>query len=797
MDLELQFNAQIEDIQRRLRDCNFQFNRLKDLVANSLPELIRSRDDAESALRSRQAEIERLQAALDRLQQGHAPSADASLAPPPVVQADLPAPVVEPVAPPVEPAPEHRPAPQPQAEATNAPAPAAPASQPEPQATRRDGLEDFIGGNILNKVGIGILIIGIGIFVKYAIDQDWIGPIGRVLIGLLSGSILLGVAHKLREHYKAFSSVLLGGGIAVMYFSVAIAFHQYQLLSQPVAFGLMCGITAATVVFSLAYNRQEIAVLALLGAFSTPFLVAKGEGNYVVLFSYILLVNVGMLVLAWFRDWRLVRMLGYFLTVLLFAGWVAYSYGQGEVPMGALVFAMLFFATFFMTILAFRVRKQQVADLFTYASLLSNSVFFYGVSMLVLQQHGNGMYMGAFTAAMAAFHFAFILPLRRLLKVNDHVQTMLVGLVLSFATLAIPIQLSGHYITLFWIAEAVLVLFLAQRTGLRLLRVGSAVVSALAVTMLARHWELAYGNGTAPETPFLNGVFLTSMLAATGIVVLQVMRTRYAQAHSDGDGDRVAAQVYQFVALPLYYLGVVFELGSKLAAVSVGATIIGVAAFTAAYLGGMLIWAKRSRQTGFGGVVVTLSLITALAWVCMQPGFLMEMCENYRAGYESAQAFPWHLLSFGLVGILTAMSFLYMKQQVGLSSDFGKVLVWGFSLLVLALLSLELEHLLALVGVAAPITRKVGYPILWGLMGFGLIAWGMREKLVTLRLAGLVLFLLILLKLFLFDIRDVSPTGKILAFISLGVLLLVVSFMYQRLRKLLRNEPASEAEASR
>lgn len=83
-----------------------------------------------------------------------------------------------------------------------------PKAQPSP-AKSKEGLEDFIGGNLLNKIGIGILIIGIGIFVKYAIDKDWIGPVGRVMIGLLSGGILLGVAHWLRKAYAAFSSVLL------------------------------------------------------------------------------------------------------------------------------------------------------------------------------------------------------------------------------------------------------------------------------------------------------------------------------------------------------------------------------------------------------------------------------------------------------------------------------------------------------------------------------------------------------------------------------------------------------------
>ena len=150
---------------------------------------------------------------------------------------------------------------------------------------------------------------------------------------------------------------------------------------------------------------------------------------------------------------------------------------------------MLFFVTFFVTTLAYRVRKQQSADVFTYISLMSNSAFFYGISMFMLLGMVATQYMGIFTAGMAVFHFAFILPLRKMLKVGDHLQTMLIGLVLTFITLAVPIQLDGNAITLFWAAEAVLVLFLAQRTDLNLLKIGSVVLSGLAVMMLFFHWS--------------------------------------------------------------------------------------------------------------------------------------------------------------------------------------------------------------------------------------------------------------------------------------------------------------------
>ena len=104
-------------------------------------------------------------------------------------------------------------------------------------------LEKFIGENLANKIGIAVLVLGIAFFVKYAIDKNWINEVGRVIIGLACGSILIGLAHYIRNSYRSFSSVLVGGGLAIFYFTIAFAFHEYHLMSQLAAFTIMIVIT--------------------------------------------------------------------------------------------------------------------------------------------------------------------------------------------------------------------------------------------------------------------------------------------------------------------------------------------------------------------------------------------------------------------------------------------------------------------------------------------------------------------------------------------------------------------------
>ena len=140
--------------------------------------------------------------------------------------------------------------------------------EPQPSFFERyPDLEKFIGENLVNKIGIAILVLAIGFFVKYAIDNDWIGPVGRVGIGILCGGILVAFAHRMRNSYQAFSSVLVGGGMAIFYFTITLAYQEFHLFSQLVSLVIMIIITLFAIVLALLYNKQELAVIAMVGRF--------------------------------------------------------------------------------------------------------------------------------------------------------------------------------------------------------------------------------------------------------------------------------------------------------------------------------------------------------------------------------------------------------------------------------------------------------------------------------------------------------------------------------------------------
>ncbi len=140
-----------------------------------------------------------------------------------------------------------------------------------PSKPSSPGFENFIGLKLINFVGIIVLIIGLTIGVKYAIDLNLISPAMRIILTYIAGAALFFTSLRLRKKYELFSIILFSGSMASAYFTTYAAFEYYGLISRLVAFGLMLIFTFFTVYNSLKHNRREIAILGLVGAYGIPF----------------------------------------------------------------------------------------------------------------------------------------------------------------------------------------------------------------------------------------------------------------------------------------------------------------------------------------------------------------------------------------------------------------------------------------------------------------------------------------------------------------------------------------------
>lgn len=671
---------------------------------------------------------------------------------------------------------------------------------PEPPRTPKPSffeghpdLEKFIGENLINKIGITVLVIGIGLLLKYAIGQGMISETGRTLIGLVAGGVLLFFAHRSRSGFRAFSSVLVAGGIAVFYFTIAIAFHQYDLIGQLPAFGIMVVITGLAVLLTLSYDRKELAVIALLGGLATPFMVSTGEGNFRVLFTYLLILDVGMLVLANYKKWHIINMISFAGTVLIFGSWATMRYPDldPQPALQAFAFATAFFLVFFGMNLRYNLRHKEAFVALDHILLLLNTALYYGVGIYLLSDLTVRV-TGLFTVLLGLFYMVFAWYFHRREGIPSALKFLLIGLVLTFISLAAPVQLEGNHITLFWAAEAVLLLWFAQRAGIRLVERGAVLVMVLMLFSLWMDLEHIYGWGGAENMrPLLNKGWITGMVAAIALGAVTFLLRKREPEHLVVRGIRasVLAQVTAAIGvLVLYvanYLEQRYQLGRTLDSNVVDMALM---AYTLLFVL-VLEVATRSAILLVRSAVGLLLIVCGFAYITQfysSSRWALEMAQH---GTGGGGFLSFHYVAMVLMVIATVRITHVARERIARPSKPWNIYLWCMCAFIVVFASQELDHamLLGRTGTAAMLdnARRVGYPILWGICSFTMMWYGMRAHMRMMRVIALTLFAITLLKLFLFDLGELSEGGRVAAFIFLGALLLVISFMYQKLKLLL------------
>lgn len=247
-------------------------------------------------------------------------------------------------------APEPQPAPPPPPPRLETPPPLpeapAPSVAPPPLPVEKPGFETKVGLAWVNRIGVVTFALFVAFGFKYAVDNDWIGPAGRVALGVFAGLAVLAVADRVwRGGQKTYANGISGLGIAILYLSFYSSFGFYHLIGPPLAFALMALTTAMAGAFALRYDASAIAALGLLGGYATPLLLSTGEDRPWVLFSWVLLLNIGALAAARLRKWRGLETLAFAGTVFLYGGWL-FDRFRPEKRTVAELFAFVYYGLF-------------------------------------------------------------------------------------------------------------------------------------------------------------------------------------------------------------------------------------------------------------------------------------------------------------------------------------------------------------------------------------------------------------------------------------------------------------------
>jgi uncharacterized membrane protein len=345
-----------------------------------------------------------------------------------------------------------------------APAPLPPG--PPPQSTSPGPpphtLETKIGAHWLNRVGIAAVLFGAAFFLKYAFDNNWIGPSMRVTIGAAVGIALLVCAEGMRARgHELFAHSLDVLGAGILYLTIWAASETYTIISSGTAFGAMIVVTAIVVGLALRHRSQFLAGVALTGGFMTPVLLSTGGDHEVALFTYVALLDLAAVILLVLHPWLRALAVAFFGTLMLYVGWYAGHYTSAFMTR-TIGFATLFFLLFAVVPLLRRWGSghEPASQGVLLLPFLNAIVYFAQLSAMMMT---NSSRLAWYAVAIAAL-FVVIAGAMRLRGVErEDLAAAHLALALGFVTVAIPLKLNELWITIGWLAEAAALLAIAPR----------------------------------------------------------------------------------------------------------------------------------------------------------------------------------------------------------------------------------------------------------------------------------------------------------------------------------------------
>ncbi len=578
-------------------------------------------------------------------------------APPPIVTAE---PVVAaPVAP--------------QAPAATVPAPPRP---PKPKAD----LEARIGSHWLNRIGIIAALIGAALLLQFAWDNQWIGPAGIVAIEMLAGIGFVFWSEGFRKHgYTYFSYGLKAIGIVFMYFSVFAGFHYYHLFPAAVAFAAMIVITASAATLALRQDAEIIAAYAIAGGFATPLLLSTGQNKEIQLFTYVTVLNLATLALVAVRPWRRLLIGSFAGTLILYIGWYSEYYDDTQLTTTVL-FATIFFFIFALMPLVGRatwLRKEMQPHATVVFLPFCNAVAFFFELYAMLNRDRQDL-LAWLAVGIAAFYILLARAIRG--EGEEQGQQKLVRLLqvaigVAFLTVAVPLKLSSHWITVGWLVESAVLIYIGVKNRVDLVKYFGIIALAL-------------------------GVFRLLVLDDFGTQHALVVNARF-----------------------------------------------GIYLLTIAILGAIVYYGRRAggNQVGVNIAIVAINLLALWA-------LNLEVADYFGRLMSAA------------------------------TTDYGRFQgTWNY---------VQYENLER--------TRNFSYSAVWMIYGAALMGIGFWKRSAFLRWQAIILIAVTIVKVFTYDTWSLGTGWRILSFFALAVLLLGISFIYQRdWLKLSKKSAGEEASAAR
>jgi uncharacterized membrane protein len=657
-------------------------------------------------------------------------------------------------------------------------------------------MEYAVGTTWLMRVGIVALVAGVGYFLKWSMDHGLLGPTARVAMSVTFGlGMLTGGMCLLGRRWNVLGQGFVGGGLATLYFSMYALGPLYHLVdSQPVVFGLMILVTVAAGVLALSANSMLVAIFGIIGGFCTPLLLHTNEPRFLALYSYLLLLNLGVLGIGHLRQWRLLNYLSFLFTYTIYFLASPACYTPGDFPV-ALTFLALVFVAHSTLVLLYNLRRDAPATLLEIVHLVLNAAVFSFAAYDVIRDTAGRPYPALMTLAVAVYYCLHVAVFLRRRLADRPLLIALISLAGFYTTLTMPLLMEKESLTIAWALQAFMFLWLGRRLQSAFLRQVSYAVYGLTLFRLAvfefPRIDLNAAGATtltAYGSALLNRLwtFGTAIGSIAAAFFLELRQTMGAPASSEAplpDTADVAPaslthRLFFWAAVALFFL----YLHSECHALFGYALAWRPAVLTTLWCGmalGFLLLYRAAPTVAFRAGLVFFAVgavAKTLFWDI--PGWHLNERWFFDMTYTPFLALMRWFDFLAVLLLLTGIAALLPRKEDRsfLPAAFGYTTI---SLLWLYL-TLELNSLLHW---KLHEFQSGGISVLWTLFALALLAGGIWRNLRPLRLSGLVLFTVVVAKVLFVDLADMPTAYRVLALMVIGVLLLLGSFAYLRASK--------------
>jgi len=659
-------------------------------------------------------------------------------------------------------------------------------------------LERYVGENLLNKIALLIILAAVAVLYQYAITQGYINETLRIVVGGALGVGFITLAHLILSTVQRTRTLFMGLGAATLLYTISLSFQDYGVLDQTKAFVANVLVGLVLVFYTIRYERKDMATLAYLALFCAPLLVSTGDKNPLFFFSYLLIVDLILLFISYKRQWHVIMVLTYVISFFAFQVFVfTNDYGSRVDHVMMLSFAAIFYATYFMYIVAYNLQpKVTYRDLDYFLLMLSTLIFLFN-GIKALNGIGATEYRPGFIAGLGFFQLYYAFMLYGNKKLGEGVHRQLLVFFIGMVSIAIWMEFSALYVNIWWAIEGVFLAWLGIRMNNTLLRNGSALITSLSLGTMLYNWTQTYFSSQTLPLVFNSGF-------ASGLITVVSLSTLVTLFNSDKKEYDIIAitKVYYAKSLATFLIIISFSMGifellwhaPNLDGSGAYRTIL-IDAYTMLFALLMRFIVHKLDIRRLKESVGWFMGLSVIFYIVFGHRAALELRSGYLEGTLPFYPFGTHYLNVVISVLLNYILIRDIVSSESYASGKYSFAMWFLCIVIIFHMSYELEHTIVLIRAALSVipniedflyqVRLTGFSVLWSLLSFVFMYIGLRYKLKELRMISLVLLAVTILKFFAFDFRKLETFGQIVALVVIGVFLLAVSQLYSKLRKML------------